>query len=123
MKVLIVDDCRIMRMLVRRTLRRSEMGEHEVVEAESASEAIERLKSFRADLILTDLQMPEQDGLEMLRAIRKSGNDHVRVGFVTAQAAVQTQDRLRVAGADFVITKPFTSEDFARALERYVVAA
>ena len=58
MNILIVDDSRTMRMIVRRTLRQANIGEHTYEEAENGRDALERLKTFRADLILSDWNMP-----------------------------------------------------------------
>jgi len=63
MNILIVDDSRTMRMIVRRTLRQANIGEHTYEEAENGRDALERLKTFRADLILSDWNMPEMEHL------------------------------------------------------------
>ena len=62
MKILIVDDSRVMRMLVRRTLRQANIGEHDYEEADNGSDALDKLKAFSADLILSDWNMPSMDG-------------------------------------------------------------
>ena len=115
MKILIVDDSRVMRMLVRRTLRQANIGEHDYEEADNGSDALDKLKAFSADLILSDWNMPSMDGPSMLEAIRASGNDTVKVGFVTSQSAAEARERLRQAGAAFLVTKPFTPEDMESA--------
>ena len=115
MKILIVDDSRVMRMLVRRTLRQANIGEHDYEEADNGADALEKLKAFSADLILSDWNMPSMDGPSMLEAIRASGNDTVKVGFVTSQSSAEARERLRQAGAAFLVTKPFTPEDMESA--------
>ena len=115
MKILIVDDSRVMRMLVRRTLRQAHIGEHDYEEADNGADALEKLKAFPADLILSDWNMPSMDGPSMLEAIRASGNDTVKVGFVTSQSSAEARERLRLAGAAFLVTKPFTPEDMEAA--------
>ncbi len=112
MKILIVDDSRVMRMLVRRTLRQANIGEHEYEEAHDGQEALTKLESFPADLVLSDWNMPSMDGPAMLAALRESGNKTTKVGFVTSQSSAEAREALRLAGAAFLITKPFTSEDF-----------
>ena len=52
MKILIVDDSRVMRMLVRRTLRQANIGEHDYEEADNGADALEKLKAFSADQFL-----------------------------------------------------------------------
>jgi two-component system chemotaxis response regulator CheY len=117
MNILIVDDSRTMRMIVRRTLRQANIGEHAYEEAENGRDALERLKSFRADLILSDWNMPEMDGMGLLEAVRASGNTHTRFGFVTSQSSVESRERAVGAGASFLITKPFSPEDIEAALK------
>ena len=99
-------------MLVRRTLRQANIGDHEYEEAADGQEALDKLVSFPADLILSDWNMPSMDGPAMLAALRESGNETVKVGFVTSQSSAEARETLRQAGAAFLITKPFTAEDF-----------
>jgi two-component system chemotaxis response regulator CheY len=117
MNILIVDDSRTMRMIVRRTLRQANIGEHTYEEAENGRDALERLKTFRADLILSDWNMPEMDGMGLLEAVRASGNTHTRFGFVTSQSSVESRERATGAGAAFLITKPFSPEDIEAVLK------
>jgi two-component system chemotaxis response regulator CheY len=114
MKILIVDDSRVMRMLVRRTLRQANIGDHDYEEAEDGEDALEKLKSFQADLILSDWNMPSMDGPTMLETIRAMGGT-TKVGFVTSQSSAEARERLRQAGATFLVTKPFTPEDMEAA--------
>lgn len=116
MKILIVDDSRVMRMLVRRTLRQANIGNHEYEEAENGEDAIQKLQSFPADLILSDWNMPSMDGPAMLAKLREMGNKTIKVGFVTSQSSAEARETLRLAGAAFLVTKPFTPEDIEAAL-------
>ncbi len=117
MNILIVDDSRTMRMIVRRTLRQANIGEHVYEEAENGRDALARLASFRADLILSDWNMPEMDGMGLLEAVRASGNTHAKFGFVTSQSSVESRERALAAGATFLITKPFSPEDIEAVLK------
>ena len=116
MKILIVDDSRVMRMLVRRTLRQANIGNHDYEEAENGEDAIKKLESFPADLILSDWNMPSMDGPAMLAKLREMGNKKIKVGFVTSQSSAEARETLRLAGAAFLVTKPFTAEDIEAAL-------
>jgi two-component system chemotaxis response regulator CheY len=117
MNILIVDDSRTMRMIVRRTLRQANIGAHNVEEAENGQDALQKLQAFPADLILSDWNMPTMDGMGLLEAVRSSGNTHVRFGFITSQSSVESRERARAAGAMFLITKPFTAEDLDEAFK------
>jgi two-component system chemotaxis response regulator CheY len=116
MKILIVDDSKVMRMLVRRTLRQANIGEHEYEEAENGEDALRKLENYPADLILSDWNMPNMDGPAMLARIRELGNKKTRVGFITSQSSAEARETLRMAGAAFLVTKPFTAEDIEAAL-------
>ena len=64
------------------------------------------------DLIISDWNMPEMNGVEVLRKLRANGND-VKFGFVTSECTEEMQEQAEEAGADFFIIKPFTPERFA----------
>ena len=104
-------------MIVRRTLRQANIGDHVYEEAENGADALVKLQAFRADLILSDWNMPEMDGMGLLEAVRAAGNTDVRFGFVTSQSSVESRERAKTAGATFLITKPFSPEDIEAALK------
>lgn len=115
MKILIVDDSRVMRQIVARTLRQAGYGAHAVVEAADGREALVAVHRHEPDVVLSDWNLPQLDGLELLAALRDSGND-VPFGFVTSECAPEMVARATAAGAAFVITKPFTAESFHEGL-------
>lgn len=119
MKILIVDDSKAMRMIVRRTLRQAGFGDHDVEEASNGKEAIERVKTAAPDLVLTDWNMPEMTGLELVKVLREM-TPPVSVGMVTSQGSPEAVHEAKTAGAMFVLTKPFTPESFRSALETIV---
>jgi two-component system chemotaxis response regulator CheY len=116
MKILIVDDSKAMRMIVRRALRMAMAGcEHAVIEASNGLEALKLLESNPVDLILTDWHMPEMNGPQLLQKLQELGKK-VRLGFVTSDCSTEAHQAAQEAGALFVITKPFTPENFQRVL-------
>jgi two-component system, chemotaxis family, chemotaxis protein CheY len=115
MKILIVDDSKAMRMIVRRTLRQAGFGEHAVTEANNGKEALENVRQSVPDLILSDWNMPEMSGIELLNSLRAEGIS-VKFGFVTTERTPEMRARAAEAGASFLIVKPFTPEDFKEAL-------
>ena len=66
MKILIVDDSKVMRSIVKRTLRQAGFGNHDVVEAGNGAEGLEQVSEHTPDLVLCDWNMPEMNGIEML---------------------------------------------------------
>jgi len=114
MKVLIVDDSKVMRMIVARALRQSGMGNIEIGEAEDGVEALASVASFEPDLILSDWNMPQMNGVEFLTNLRASGN-MTRFGFITSETHPTIMEQALGAGADFLLTKPFNAEQFEQA--------
>ena len=120
MKILIVDDSRAMRMIVTRTLRQAGYGDHEFVEAVDGADGLAKVVSEAPDLVLSDWNMPELTGIELLRALRAGGND-VRFGFVTSESTDAMRATAEQSGALFLIGKPFTAETFAEQLGAVLV--
>lgn len=114
MNILIVDDSKAMRMIVRRALRMAGC-EHAVIEATNGFEALKMVEDTPVDLILTDWHMPEMNGPELLQKLQEQGKN-IRLGFVTSDCSSEAQEAAQNAGALFVITKPFTPENFQRVL-------
>lgn len=115
MKILIVDDSKAMRMIVRRTLRQAGFGDHAVTEANNGKEALDAVRQSAPDLILSDWNMPEMSGIELLDSLRAEGVA-VKFGFVTTERTPEMRARASEAGAAFLIVKPFTPDDFKEAL-------
>jgi two-component system, chemotaxis family, chemotaxis protein CheY len=115
-KILIVDDSKAMRAIVRRTLRQAGFGGHDVVEAENGRDALTQMQKVLPDVVLCDWNMPEMSGIELLRAVTSAGMK-VKFGFVTSESTPQVRDEATNAGAQFLITKPFTPESFGSTLK------
>ena len=115
MKILVVDDNRAMRQIVIRALRQAGFGGHEVIEAADGVDALASIATHRPDLILSDWNMPHMNGLDLLKALRESG-DHTPFGFVAPDGSEQANGIAAEAGALFLITKPPTAEAFRYAL-------
>jgi two-component system chemotaxis response regulator CheY len=115
MKILVADDSRVMRQIVIRTLRQAGYSGHDVVEAGDGKEALELVRSEAPDLVLSDWNMPEMNGIDLLTTLRASGST-VPFGFVTSEGSEDMRARAATAGALFLIAKPFTPETFGDAL-------
>ena len=116
MKILIVDDSRVMRSIVARTLRQAGFDDHDVVQAGNGVEALDVISEEEPDLVLSDWNMPGMTGIELLRTLRGQG-DAIPFGFVTSEGSPEMRQRAEDAGAMFLIAKPFTPEAFAEVLE------
>jgi two-component system chemotaxis response regulator CheY len=115
MRILIVDDSRVMRSIVSRTLRQAGFGDYDVSEAADGLQALDAVKASLPDLVLSDWNMPEMDGLELLNSLRGQGIS-VPFGFVTTEGTEEMRARATAAGASFLIAKPFTADTFREVL-------
>lgn len=115
LKVLIVDDSKAMRMIVKRILRQINIGEHETIEASDGVEGLKEANDNDPDLILSDWNMPNMTGIEFLEKLREE-NKRVKFGFVTTEGSENKRGLANDAGANFLIAKPFTPESFEKAI-------
>jgi len=108
-KVLIVDDFATMRKVVRNLLK--QVGYEDIVEAEDGVMALKTLKSQKIDVIVSDWNMPNMTGLELLKAVRADA-DLAKTPFlmVTAEALQDNVVAAVKAGVSNYIVKPFTAE-------------
>jgi CheY-like chemotaxis protein len=107
--VLIADDEPSMRLLVHATI---ESEDYTVIEAVDGAEAWAMIKQHKPALVLLDVQMPGQTGLELLHLV-KSDPDLIatRVILLTSKAQESDVEKGLIAGADFYLTKPFSPLD------------
>lgn len=120
MKILIADDSRVMRQIVLRTLRQAGFSDHDFVEAVDGLDALNKVGTEQPDLVLSDWNMPNMTGIELLRQLRANGNA-VPFGFVTSEGSPEMRELASGAGALFLIAKPFTADTFADALGAVLV--
>lgn len=110
-RTLIVDDSSVMRKIVERALRQAGLDLMVVHEAGSGTEALDLLRSKQVDLILSDINMPSMDGLELLRQIRAQNlAPGVPVVMITTESSEEYVKQAILAGAQGYIRKPFTAE-------------
>jgi two-component system, chemotaxis family, chemotaxis protein CheY len=110
MNVLIVDDSAVMRAMVGRTLRLSQLPIEEVVEASNGAEALGVLQQRSVDLALIDINMPVMNGMELLEHIRDDWRtSDVAVLVISTESSATRIEELRARGALF-LSKPFTPE-------------
>ncbi len=111
LNVLIVDDSSVMRKIVDRTLRQAGLKVKEVFEASNGMEALARLQQTRVDLILSDINMPAMDGLELVRQIQGVENARgVPIVMITTEAGEARVMQAITNGAKGYIRKPFTPD-------------
>ena len=107
LKFLIVDDFSTMRRIVRGLLK--EMGCNNVEEAEDGQVALNMLKNSRFDFVVSDINMPNMNGFDLLKAIKADpALKHLPVLMVTAEARKEDIVLAAQQGAAGYIVKPFT---------------
>jgi two-component system chemotaxis response regulator CheY len=108
MKFLVVDDFSTMRRIVRNLLK--ELGFTNVDEAEDGVVAMQKLTAGGFDFVVTDWNMPNMTGIELLKAIRANAQlAHLPVLMITAEAKKENIIEAAQAGASGYIVKPFTA--------------
>ena len=107
-KFLVVDDFSTMRRIIRNLLK--ELGYTNVDEAEDGVMALSKLRSEQFDFVVTDWNMPNMDGLTMLKHIRADATlSKLPVLMVTAEAKKENIIAAAQAGANGYVVKPFTA--------------
>ena len=108
MKILVVDDFPTMRRIVRNLLK--ELGYANVDEAEDGAAGLARLRSGTYEFVISDWNMPNLDGLAMLKEIRADAAlKHLPVLMVTAESKKENIIAAAQAGASGYVVKPFTA--------------
>jgi two-component system chemotaxis response regulator CheY len=122
LKFLVVDDFSTMRRIVRNLLK--ELGYTNVDEAEDGIAALQKLKGGNFQFVVTDWNMPNMTGIELLKAIRAdAGLKHLPVLMITAEAKKENIIEAAQSGASGYIVKPFTAgtleEKMGKIFEKY----
>ncbi|KAA0017874.1 chemotaxis protein CheY [Salinicola corii] len=117
MSILVVDDFPTMRRIVRSLLK--ELGFENVDEAEDGQEALTKLRAGGFEFVVSDWNMPNLDGLEMLKEIRQDPKlSSLPVLMVTAEAKKENIIAAAQAGANGYVVKPFTAATLEEKLNK-----
>jgi len=119
MKVVVADDSRVMRQIVIRTLRQAGYDWWEIEEATDGADALEKIHASQPDFVLSDWNMPEMTGIELLDALRKEGNE-TPFAFVTSEGSPAMRHQAERSGALFLIAKPFTADVFRETIDPFI---
>jgi len=122
-RILVADDSASTRSLVRATLEEprfaAEAGPVEITEAASGFDAMRLLPRGRHDLLITDVNMPDVNGLELIRFVRRSAQYRAMpVLIISTQATERDVSRGLELGADGFVAKPFESDALHEACVR-----
>ena len=115
-KILSVDDSASIRQLVSFTLIREG---YEVVEAVDGKDALDKVKSWPVDMVITDLNMPNMDGIELIKALRSEpAFKFTPIVMLTTECVMTKKDAGKQAGATGWIVKPFKPEQLVAVVKR-----
>jgi len=117
MKFLVVDDFSTMRRIVRNLLK--ELGFTNIEEAEDGVDALSKLRGGNFEFVVSDWNMPNMTGIDLLRAIRADASlKHLPVLMVTAEAKKENIIEAAKAGANGYVVKPFTAATLDEKLKK-----
>ena len=112
-RILVVEDSPMTRSLIVSSLE--EIGDFTVIEAANGFQALRKLPEVTPDLVITDINMPDINGLEVVRFVKQSENfKHIPVIIVTTEGRDVDRERGLRLGADRYLIKPFEPEDLQR---------
>ena len=113
--ILIVDDSSTMRKIISRSLRQAGLTVDEIYEAADGIEGLNALKGSTVHLILSDINMPNMDGMEFIKQVRAAGNS-VPIVMITTEGGEDVLKEAVRNGANDSIKKPFTPEQLKEKL-------
>lgn len=116
MRVLVIEDEAALRQTIRRML---ESAGHEVLEAENGRTGLEAFRKNSLDAVITDIIMPNKEGIETIRDIRALNPD-IRIVAISGGGRTKNLDFLRIAGklgANATLAKPFQRQQLLASLE------
>jgi two-component system, chemotaxis family, chemotaxis protein CheY len=117
-RILAVDDSASVRQMVSFTLRK--VG-YEVVEAVDGKDGLAKVSAGKFDLIITDLNMPNMDGIQLITAARKvPGYSFTPILMLTTESQAEKKDAGRKAGATGWIVKPFDTDQLIAAAQKVI---
>ena len=120
MSILVVDDFSTMRRIISNVLR--QLGYENIVEAEDGTKALAILDTQQIDFVITDWNMPQMSGLDLLKAIRANKDKkNIPVLMVTAEAMQENIIAAAQAGVNNYIVKPFDAKTLSEKINKIFV--
>jgi two-component system chemotaxis response regulator CheY len=118
-RILVVEDSATMRSFVAATLEGE--GEFEVVQAENGFAALKTLPQAHFDLVITDVNMPDINGLELIKFMRSSASyKDTPLVIISTEGRDRDRDKGLALGANAYLVKPFTPEQLVELVRRHL---
>ncbi len=121
----LIDDSKVMRSILRKSILMCNYQVEEFVEAENGADGYDVLsqRGTNVDIAFLDLHMPGMGGLDMLKKLRSDGVDTAPIVIVSTSADMEMQKACMALGAVGFIRKPFTPQDVGTLMEKVVGGA
>jgi len=114
---LVVDDSGIMRKMVMRSLKEAKLANFTFTEASDGVEALEKFAPKVIDMLFVDWNMPNMNGIDLIRKIRSMEKHHTPIVMITSESTIGKMDEaMHEVNVDKYIAKPFTAEDLQKRL-------
>jgi two-component system chemotaxis response regulator CheY len=118
--ILLVEDSATTRALIRAVI--DEMGDFNTVEASSGFEALKLLPTQEFDLVITDINMPDINGLELINFLKNNQRySHIPLIIVTTERSEEDRKRGMALGATAYITKPFKADELQEVIKKAIL--
>lgn len=116
--ILVVDDCRTTRKLLSYLLRDGRLN---IIQAENGFDALEKLAKNDIDIVLTDMNMPQMDGIELIRSMKEDDSyKNIPIIMLTTEADEAERSRGLQVGASSYLTKPSGKELLLAEINKYI---
>jgi two-component system, chemotaxis family, chemotaxis protein CheY len=123
-QILVVDDSAAIRKILQRVLRQTGMSIGAIHEAGDGQQALETLAAQKVDLVLSDINMPNMDGLQLLASLRASAEwRNIPVVMITTEGGEMKVAEAVKLGASGYVRKPFTADQIKEKLSGFLEAA
>ncbi len=116
--ILVTDDSAIMRMFLVMSLKR--MLSVNIVEAVNGIDALAKLKSKQFDLLLTDMNMPEMNGAELIRFVRTGLKSDIPIILITTKGETADRELGMRLGANHYLTKPVNNAELIKTVLKFL---
>lgn len=116
-RILVVDDATFMRLMIKDILNKN--GYEVIGEAMNGKKAIEKYGELKPDMVLMDITMPEMDGIQALKAIKKSDPKALVVMCSAMGQQAMVTEAIQSGASDYIV-KPFSAEKVLETVKKYL---
>lgn len=120
LNVLVVDDSAVMRKIIKRSLEEGKYSDATIFEASDGVEGIKMFNPVKTDLVLSDWNMPNMNGIDFVKKIRAiKSKKKIVIIMITTEGSTGKMEEAMDNGVDNYISKPFTSIALEKKIDKY----